>query len=80
MVIHAVYENGIFRPIEPVALPENSEVSLVVQGAQRSGSQDAISRPLASIAAISRQYAENPDHPADQAAQHDHYLYGTPKR
>ena len=80
MVIHAIYENGIFRPIDPVALPENSEVSLVIHGAQQGGLQDATSPPLASIAAIAREYAENPQHPTDQAVQHDHYLYGTPKR
>jgi len=27
-VIHAVYENGVFRPIEPVDLPESSKVEL----------------------------------------------------
>lgn len=80
MLIHAVYENGIFRPIDPVPLPENCEVSLVVQGAQQGEPRDGAARPLASIAAIAGQYAENPMHPIDQAAQHDHYLYGTPKR
>ena len=27
-VIHAVYENGVFRPTEPVDLPESSKVEL----------------------------------------------------
>ena len=27
-VIHAVYENGVFRPTEPVNLPESSKVEL----------------------------------------------------
>lgn len=27
-VIHAVYENGVFRPTEPVDLPESSEVEV----------------------------------------------------
>ena len=27
-VIHAVYENGVFRPTEPVDLPESSRVEL----------------------------------------------------
>ncbi len=26
--IHAVYENGVFRPTEPVDLPEGSEVTV----------------------------------------------------
>lgn len=25
-IIHAVYENGVFRPIEDIALPNNSNV------------------------------------------------------
>jgi len=24
--VHAIYENGVFRPIEPIALPEHSQV------------------------------------------------------
>ncbi|QDS96747.1 antitoxin family protein [Adhaeretor mobilis] len=24
--VHAIYENGVFRPVEPISLPENSEV------------------------------------------------------
>jgi predicted DNA-binding antitoxin AbrB/MazE fold protein len=27
-VIHAIYENGVFRPKEPVDLPESSEVEV----------------------------------------------------
>jgi predicted DNA-binding antitoxin AbrB/MazE fold protein len=27
-VIHAIYENGVFRPTEPVDLPESSEVEV----------------------------------------------------
>lgn len=27
-LIHAVYENGVFRPTEPVDLPESSKVEL----------------------------------------------------
>jgi predicted DNA-binding antitoxin AbrB/MazE fold protein len=26
--IHAIYENGVFRPTEPVDLPERSEVTV----------------------------------------------------
>lgn len=32
-VIHAIYEHGVLRPLEPLeGLQENSEVELVVQG------------------------------------------------
>jgi predicted DNA-binding antitoxin AbrB/MazE fold protein len=29
--IHAIYENGVFRPTTPVELPEGTEVSIVPQ-------------------------------------------------
>jgi hypothetical protein len=32
------------------------------------------------LAALAGEHPDNPDLPADLAAQHDHYLYGTPKR
>ena len=25
-IVHAIFENGVFRPIQPVELPENCEV------------------------------------------------------
>jgi hypothetical protein len=36
--------------------------------------------PLAGLAEIATLFPENPDLPTDLAEQHDHYLYGTPKR
>ncbi|HEX7378691.1 MAG TPA: hypothetical protein VF278_16340 [Pirellulales bacterium] len=36
--------------------------------------------PLRRLADVLSQFPDNPDSPADGAAQHDHYLYGTPKR
>jgi predicted DNA-binding antitoxin AbrB/MazE fold protein len=75
MTIHAIYENGVFRPIEAVQLPDNCEVELSVQTKGPSPE-----RPLAPLAEIARQFPDNPNSPTDRAAQHDHYLYGTPKR
>ena len=37
-------------------------------------------RPLLELLEILGQFPPNPDWPEDAAAQHDHYLYGTPKR
>jgi predicted DNA-binding antitoxin AbrB/MazE fold protein len=28
--IHAIYENGVFRPIQPVSLPERCEVEVEI--------------------------------------------------
>jgi predicted DNA-binding antitoxin AbrB/MazE fold protein len=30
MVIRAIYENGVFRPLNPVNLPEKAEVEIVL--------------------------------------------------
>ena len=30
-IIHAVFENGVFRPTEKVRLPENVEVDITIQ-------------------------------------------------
>jgi hypothetical protein len=38
------------------------------------------STTLCQLAEIAGQFPVNPDLPTDLAAQHDHYLYGTPKR
>jgi predicted DNA-binding antitoxin AbrB/MazE fold protein len=80
MVIHAVYENGIFRPIEPVELPDNCQVELMIHQPGSRGAQVPVAAPLAGIAAIAGQHPENPNLPTDLAEQHDHYLYGTAKR
>lgn len=80
MVIRAVYENGVFRPTEPVELPENCPVKLVIDEGNRADSQPSPAAPLARLAAIAAGHPENPNLPADFAEQHDHYLYGVPKR
>jgi len=44
--IHAVYEKGVFRPLETVELPERTEVEFeprpVAKGEDRNGGLDAI--------------------------------------
>jgi hypothetical protein len=81
MVIHALYENGVFRPTEPVDLPENCPVELVVLKEATAESPSTIAGPpLARLAALASEYPENPELPNNLAAQHDHYLYGTAKR
>jgi len=76
MVIHALYENGVFRPTEPVELPESCTVELVIRQENVAASQATAGTPLARLAAIAAEHSENPELPSDLAAQHDHYLYG----
>ena len=76
MTIHAIYENGVFRPLDAVELPEKCEVELSVRATTAEGGHPALARLLE----IAERFPDNPNSPTDLAAQHDHYLYGTPKR
>jgi predicted DNA-binding antitoxin AbrB/MazE fold protein len=80
--LKAVYEDGVFRPLEPVQLPEHQEVTLVLETAGSAGGRSA-EKPIWEVAAdLVRDLPEDAlsGLPTDAAAQHDHYLYGTPKR
>ena len=80
--LKAVYEGGVFRPLEPVRLQEHQEVTLVLEKAGSEGGASA-EKPIWEVAAdLVRALPEDVLNslPTDAAAQHDHYLYGTPKR
>jgi predicted DNA-binding antitoxin AbrB/MazE fold protein len=80
--LKAVYEDGVFRPLEPVRLPEHQEVTLVLETAGSEGGA-AEEKPIWEVAAdLVRDLPEDAlsSLPTDAAAQHDHYLYAAPKR
>jgi predicted DNA-binding antitoxin AbrB/MazE fold protein len=65
MTIRAIYENGVFRPTEPVNLPEKSEVEVVLPvPASADGRLDSIYRILG------ESYASGE---TDVAEQHDEH-------
>jgi predicted DNA-binding antitoxin AbrB/MazE fold protein len=74
--IHAIYESEVFRPLDVVDLPEKSKVEISVVPARPVSGQPALARLLE----IAEQFRDNPDLPTAMAAQHDQYLFGTPKR
>ncbi len=44
-IIHVIYENGVFRPIQPVCLPERCEVEIeihAIKTAQRQHGLDDV--------------------------------------
>jgi len=75
--IEAVYEEGVFRPRDPVDLTDGTVVELMVHtrgGTLRSGATpDEVNRDLDEIAAL-----YNPSGPegAFSGADHDEVLYG----
>jgi hypothetical protein len=73
----AHFDGRVLVPEKPVALP--TDCLLEVRVSPLKGAKTG-HRPLAALAALANQFPPNPDSPGDAAAQHDHYLYGTPKK
>ena len=74
MTVKAVYENGVFKPREPVQLEEHTEVEVLIPVPPSPDVDDPTGWKAAEalIGFID-------DAPADLAENHDHYLYGQPK-
>ena len=72
MIIHAVFDGKIFIPEERVDLEPNTRYEIIIS---KKISQSAdLWDFLEEVAGIIT------DGPEDWSAEHDHYLYGTPKR
>jgi hypothetical protein len=77
--VKATFDGHVFVPQGPVDLPVGFELEIPLQDsppqktARNKGS-------LARLAERLKQLPDNPDLPSDLAEQHDHYLYGTPRR
>lgn len=87
--ISAIYEHGVFRPIEPVQLPEREQVSLVVTDTGAATDMPVIvaddatmERQRQALAALRAKMDSLPDRaPQDGlgGADHDLVLYGWQK-
>jgi hypothetical protein len=67
----------VFIPEGPVDLPPGSVLEIPLTNAVPPHTAD---RPLAQLAQLATEFPDDPEMPTDAAAQHDHYLYGLPKR
>lgn len=67
----AHYDGHVIVPDQPVSLPIGQKLRVRVETPAEQPGQFA---GLAELA------ADLPDSPGDLSIQHDHYLYGTPKR
>jgi predicted DNA-binding antitoxin AbrB/MazE fold protein len=81
--LKAIYEHGVFRPLEPARLQEHQEVTLVLKTTTGAASGGGEEKPIWEVAADL--VRDIPDDvlstlPTDGAARHDHYLYAAPKR
>lgn len=70
--VTVVFDGEVFRPTEPVDLEPNTEYRVTIDDVQAA---DLNARPLMRFLDITIDTGLG-----DLAEQHDHYLYGTPKR
>ena len=70
--VTAVFDGEVLRPDTPLDLEPNARYVLTIQPAP-SGSEHNVWDTL-------EQLAGTVDAPPDWSSEHDHYLYGTPKR
>ena len=69
--VEAIYKDGQFRPLEPLDLPDEARVKLMIED-QHDGAHERRSDPLARICEIAEDIG-----PKDFAKNLDSYLYGT---
>ncbi len=72
MSLEGTIVNGAIVLDHPQSLPEGARVEVVV----KTGDQ----QPMTLAERLLKHAGTVPDLPADMAAQHDHYIHGTPKR
>lgn len=73
--LEVIYDGEVFRPQEPVDLAPNQRYRATIEPTTEEQPLSGMPRSIARIL----QRAEDLGVP-DLAEQHDHYLYGTPKR
>lgn len=71
MTVKAIYENGVFKPQEPVHLDEHTEVEVLIPVPVNEDTDDPTGWKAAEalIGFVD-------DAPVDMAEHHDRYLYG----
>ncbi|MBI3851294.1 MAG: hypothetical protein HY298_13620 [Verrucomicrobia bacterium] len=75
--LKAHFDGKVLVPDEPVNLPLNCALEVRVQPLKGMSSQE---KPLVKLLHALEELPENSTWPSDGAQQHDHYLYGLPKR
>jgi predicted DNA-binding antitoxin AbrB/MazE fold protein len=90
ITVEATYEDGVLKPAQPLALAEHEKVLVTVEPqGPMAGSFEKTANAEPSLAALAEQIVARAHSlppgsldalPDDLAAEHDHYLYGTPKR
>lgn len=72
LIVEAIYEDGVLKPSQPIALAEGTRVSLVIETPAEILSTPS---PAAILAAIAALPLESPHSPQSNR-NHDQILYG----
>ncbi len=75
-VLRAHFDGKVLVPSGPVDLPIGPELEVQVTPVEVATEPTLLQR----LAKLAETLPANPDVPTDGAAQHDHYLYGLPKK
>jgi hypothetical protein len=79
--LRAHFDGKVIVLDEPADLPTHTPLKVEVTLESEATSEPKRRRGiLADLADWAESLPIDPDSPGDRAAQHDHYLYGTPKR
>jgi predicted DNA-binding antitoxin AbrB/MazE fold protein len=80
--LKAVYEKGVLRLKEPLPLPEGTQVDVTVTSTEADNGERSQGMEDRSWDALTQLLTECAIDTgvADLAQQHDHYLYGIPKK
>jgi len=74
MTVRAHFDGKVIVPDEPLDLPPNQAVMVRIEPIQNKSSEES------ALAWIAANAVESDALPTDLADQHDHYLYGRPKK
>jgi len=81
--VDAIYDQGVFRPVAPLTLPNGTPVHLRVETQSQvdtaEGKTDEGEIPTL-LERLKGVVGTVDDLPEDSSSNLDHYLYGTPKR
>ncbi len=80
--VDAIYDQGMFRPLQPLTLPDGARVRLhVEEHDNRAADSNSGDGELPTLLERLKEFVGTVHNlPPDASANLDHYLYGTPKR
>jgi predicted DNA-binding antitoxin AbrB/MazE fold protein len=82
-IVDAIYDQGVLRPVGPLALAQGARVQLRVEELQAESGQPIVPAEDALPTLLERLdgfVGTVHNLPPDASVNLDHYLYGTPKR